>query len=65
MNITLNGEDCRLDATRLDRALEELGYTGAHIATAVNGDMVPRQARPSTELREGDRLEVLAPLPGG
>lgn len=65
MRIVLNGEDCRLEAARLDRALEELGYTGGHIATAVNGEMVPRHARAETELHEGDRLEVLAPLPGG
>ena len=65
MNIVLNGEDCRLESARLDRALEELGYTAAHIATAVNGEMVPREARTEVELTEGDRLEVLAPLPGG
>lgn len=65
MRIVLNGEDRRLEAARLDRALEELGYTGAHIATAVNGEMVPRGARAGTELKDGDRLEVLAPLPGG
>ena len=65
MRIVLNGEDRRIEARRLDRALDELGYTGAHIVTAVNGEMVPRGARPATELGEGDRLEVLAPLPGG
>ena len=65
MKIVVNGDECRLGAARLDRALEELGYTGAHIATAVNGEMVPRTDRSDVELREGDRLEVLAPLPGG
>ena len=65
MRIILNGDERALDAARLDRALEELGYTGAHIATAVNGQMVPRETRSGVELKQGDRLEVLAPLPGG
>ncbi len=65
MTIILNGEEHRIEASRLDRALDELGYTGAHIVTAVNGEMVPREVRRKTELNEGDRLEVLAPLPGG
>ena len=65
MKIVLNGEACRIGRARLDDALEELGYTGAHIATAVNGEVVPRSSRSGVELREGDSLEVLAPLPGG
>lgn len=65
MRIVLNGEERGLEATRLDRALDELGYGGAHIATALNGTFVPRERRAGTELQEGDRLEVLAPLPGG
>ena len=65
MTIVLNGEEQRIESARLDRVLEELGYTGAHIVTAVNGEMVPREVRRNTELNEGDRLEVLAPLPGG
>ena len=65
MKIVLNGEARPLEAARLDRALEELGYAGAHIATAVNGEMVPRERRREVELSDGDRLEVLAPLPGG
>lgn len=65
MTILLNGEPRTLTARRLDLVLAELGYAGAHIATAVNGEMVPRAARARIELAEGDRLEVLAPLPGG
>ena len=65
MRIVVNGAPREVVATRLDRLLEELGYGEAAVATAVNERFVPREARPATELAEGDRLEVLAPLQGG
>ncbi|MCL5776004.1 sulfur carrier protein ThiS [Limibaculum sp. FT325] len=65
MTIILNGEPRAVAAATLEAALAELGYGGAHVATAVNGDFVPRDARAGVALREGDRLEVLAPLQGG
>jgi len=65
MKIILNGEPRAVAAATLEAALAELGYGGAHVATAVNGDFVPRDARAGAALREGDRLEVLAPLQGG
>ncbi|MBK0400327.1 sulfur carrier protein ThiS [Limibaculum sp. M0105] len=65
MTIILNGEPREIAARALDAALAELGYGGAHVATAVNGDFVPRGARAGVELNDGDRLEVLAPLQGG
>lgn len=65
MRIVVNGAPREVAATRLDRLLDELGYGEATVATAVNEHFVPRDARPATELAEGDRLEVLAPLQGG
>ena len=50
---------------RLADALDELGFGGATVATAVNGSFVPAPSRAATELAEGDRLEVLAPRQGG
>lgn len=41
------------------------GYGGAVVATAVNGEFVPARARRELCLREGDRIEVLAPMQGG
>ena len=49
----------------LHAALAELGFTGPAIATALNGDFIPRTARDTTRLTDGDRLEVLAPMQGG
>ncbi|MEM9099935.1 MAG: sulfur carrier protein ThiS [Pseudomonadota bacterium] len=61
----LNGVETRVAGTRLDQLIEELGYGTAKVATALNGDFVPKAARGATELTEGDRLEILAPLQGG
>ena len=55
----------RSQATQLARALEDLGYGGSVVTTALNGDFVAAQARERTALAEGDRLEVLAPMQGG
>ncbi|MDB5472994.1 MAG: thiS [Devosia sp.] len=65
MRILLNGTERRLAETRLDQALEALGYKGAIVATAVNGRFVPAAQRAATSLADGDHLEVLAPLQGG
>lgn len=65
MKIDVNGTPRDITATRLDAALHELGYTEAKVATALNGVFVPLAARQSQTLRDGDRLEVLAPMQGG
>jgi sulfur carrier protein len=65
MRIVLNGEPRQVRSLRLAEALDELGYGGATVATAVNGSFVPAPSRGATELAEGDRLEVLTPRQGG
>ncbi|MEJ1992098.1 MAG: sulfur carrier protein ThiS [Maritimibacter sp.] len=65
MNITVNAKSHKVAAQTLAAALEELGFTSPAIATALNGQFVPRPARAATALHDGDRLEVLAPMQGG
>jgi sulfur carrier protein len=65
MRILLNGDSREIRAADLGAALEELGYGGAVVATAVNGEFVPAPARPAARLADGDRIEVLAPMQGG
>ena len=65
MKITVNAEPREVTATTLADALPELGFTSAALATALNGNFIPRDARPATPLTDGDRLEVLAPMQGG
>ena len=65
MKILVNG--CWRDTVSAELAavLEELGYGGSVVATAVNGEFVAAAMRPATCLADGDRLEVLAPMQGG
>jgi len=65
MRIVLNGKPRDVAGTRLDGVLDELGYQGAKVATAVNGSFVARNARARTALSDGDLVEVIAPMQGG
>ncbi|HEY9021866.1 MAG TPA: sulfur carrier protein ThiS [Paracoccaceae bacterium] len=65
MRIEVNGEVREVTATTLAAALDELGWGTAKVATALNGDFVPASMRADQALRDGDRLEVLAPMQGG
>ncbi len=65
MKIIVNGQSLEVTAKLLEAVLGELGYGDARVATALNGEFVPKPARASTCLDDGDRLEVLAPMQGG
>ena len=65
MKITLNGVEREISENMLDRALRELGYIDGAIATAVNGEFIPKRKRLDIALQEGDRIEVVAPMQGG
>lgn len=65
MNITLNGAPCEIAASTLAEALIALDYSEAIVATAVNGEFVPRRKRAETPLKAGDRIEIVAPRQGG
>lgn len=65
MKITLNGVEREISEDSLDRALRELGYYDGAIATAVNGEFIPKTQRLEIVLSEGDRVEVVAPMQGG
>ena len=65
MNIIVNGENRNIINVNLTFALDELGYKEMKLATALNGEFVSVQARDNTNLKEGDKLEVLSPQQGG
>jgi sulfur carrier protein len=66
MKIIVNGDAREVPATAsLAGALEQLGFGGAVVATALNGEFVASAARGAVTLSEGDRIEVLAPMQGG
>lgn len=65
MKIEVNGEGHTVTGTTVAGVLAELGWGEARVATALNGEFLPKAARDSTALKDGDRLEVLAAMQGG
>ncbi len=63
--LVVNGEARDAVSTTLAALLDELGFAGLKVATAVNGDFVPERRRAETKLSAGDRIEVVAPRQGG
>jgi len=65
MRLVINGETRDVEATTLSSTLEALDFAEAKVATALNGEFVPARARAATAVKEGDRIEILAPRQGG
>lgn len=65
MNISVNGEIVSVHAKTLGDILDELGYKGQRVATAVNAQFVSSANRNDTKLSEGDMLEIVTPRQGG
>ncbi|MDQ2084119.1 sulfur carrier protein ThiS [Xanthobacteraceae bacterium Astr-EGSB] len=65
MRVRINGNDIEVAASTLREVVEELGYDGAIIATAVNKSFVPRTQRNSVALHDGDAIEIIMPMRGG
>jgi sulfur carrier protein len=63
--ILVNGELAETDARTLADLVAARGLAETQVATALNGDFVPRGARAATLLREGDKVEIVAPRQGG
>ena len=65
MRITINGESQETQAATLEQLCAALGYREQRIATAVNGEFVPADARESLRLSQNDKIEIVAPRQGG
>lgn len=65
MKIFVNGAPAEAAGPSLAEALTQLGYGEGKVATAINEDFVPAMLRADTMIREGDRIEVVAPRQGG
>jgi sulfur carrier protein len=65
MKVHLNGKTIDVAASTLVDVVEELGYDGAIVATAVNKSFVPRTRRAGIALRDGDAIEIITPMKGG
>lgn len=66
IEIHLNDERRQVDDdSTLAALVESLGQTPAALATAVNGDFVPRTQRRDCRLRDGDVVTTFQPITGG
>ncbi len=66
LKFTVNGQEKTLDKSLpLNQALSEWGYRGKAFAVALNATFVPRSRYPETLLKDGDAIDILAPLSGG
>ncbi|GBR46247.1 thiamine biosynthesis protein ThiS [Acetobacter pomorum] len=65
MKVVVNDTAHEVSAKTLAALIDELGYSGARIATALNGRFVPKATRDETPLEEGAQIEIVAPMQGG
>jgi sulfur carrier protein len=65
-SVTLNGKQRELpEGATVETAVRELGAPDDGVAVAVDGEVVPRGEWASTEVREGQEVEVLRAVQGG
>ena len=66
IQVIVNGAAQRLEA-HLDIAslLKKLDMAGKKVAVEKNGEIVPKSAHAATQLRDGDRLEIVVAVGGG
>ena len=66
MNVLLNGERRELPLPcTITELLEQEQLTLRRVAVEVNGEIVPRGEHASTQLSDGDRIEIVHALVGG
>ena len=65
MSVQVNGKLAQTRARTLHQLLLDRDLGEAKVATAVNGEFVPAARREQTCIREGDRIEIVAPRQGG
>lgn len=66
MTLQINGETREFpDAISLSALIAQLGMKTDRVAVELNLEIVPRSAWDSTQLRTGDRLEIVHFVGGG
>ncbi len=66
MKIILNGVEKPLKAEiPVISLLDQEGYAEKIVAVAVNGAFVPRSQHAKTTVKNGDQIEIVAPMQGG
>ena len=65
MRIQVNGEHREVEAATILALVEELGLDVRKVAVERNLEIVPRSLHGTTELAEGDRIELVLFVGGG
>ena len=66
MNIILNGSPKYFaEAVHVEDVVRSLCKNPAHIIAELNGSIVPKTARGTTPIKEGDQLELVSFVGGG
>jgi thiamine biosynthesis protein ThiS len=65
MELTVNGEARRTEATTVAALVEEIGLDVRKVAVERNLEIVPRSLYGATQLWEGDRIEIVHFIGGG
>jgi sulfur carrier protein len=66
IQLSVNGEARRIEpGANVARLLEALELSGKRVAVEKNGEIVPRSRYLSTQLSEGDALEIVVAVGGG
>jgi sulfur carrier protein len=66
MKLQINGEEKSFEGpSTLAHLIEILGMKSDRVAVELNGEIVPRNLWSETNLKEGDRLEVVHFVGGG
>ncbi len=66
MKIIVNGEEREIgDGILLSTLIQELGISCARVAVERNREIVPPEVYEKTQLKQGDRLEIVSFVGGG
>ncbi|MFN3168278.1 MAG: sulfur carrier protein ThiS [Phycisphaeraceae bacterium] len=65
IELEVNGEPKKTDATTVATLIEELGLAGQAVAVELNHAVVPRQQHAETEINSGDKIELVTLVGGG
>jgi thiamine biosynthesis protein ThiS len=66
MQLTINGDTKSFpDGLTLSTLVDHLGMKSDRVAIELNHDIVPRPSWPTTELHDGDKLEIVHFVGGG
>lgn len=66
MNVWLNDDQQQLlEPISLLQMLDGSSYQAGIFAVALNGDFIPKSRYADVQLKDGDRIELVAPMQGG